>query len=66
VTPDAGRHAAERPRSVVWVDVVQPAGRQEALHNADVPGAQFGPAEQPVLSAHWDDAQGALKVICVD
>jgi hypothetical protein len=29
-------------------------------------GAQLGPAEQPVLSAHWDYPQGALKVVCID
>jgi hypothetical protein len=37
---------------VVWIDVVQPACRQQALHNADMLGAQLGPAEQPVLFTH--------------
>ncbi len=30
---------------VVRVDVVQPAGCQQTLHNADMFGAQLGPAE---------------------
>ena len=30
---------------VVRIDLVQPIGRQQALYNADVPGAQLSPAE---------------------
>lgn len=51
---------------IVRVDVVQPAGGQQALHNADVLGAQLSPAEQPVLFAHWDHPQGAFEVVRVD
>ena len=41
---------------VLRIDIVQPAGRQQALHNADMFGAQLSPAEQPVLLSHRDDA----------
>ena len=33
----------------VRIDAVQSAGGDQALDDADVPGAEFGPAEQPVL-----------------
>lgn len=39
---------------IVRVDVVQPTGRQQTLHNADVLGAKLCPAEQPVLLTHRD------------
>ena len=51
---------------IVGVDVVQPAGCQQALHDADVFSAELSPTEQPVLSAHWDDAQRALKMVGID
>jgi hypothetical protein len=51
---------------MIRIDVVQPAGRQHALHNADMLDARFGPTEQPVLSAHRDDPKGALDMIRVD
>jgi len=51
---------------VVRIDVVQPAGGQQALHNADVLGSQLSPAEQPVLLTHRDHAQRTLKVVRVD
>lgn len=51
---------------VVRIDVVQPAGCQQALHNADMLGAKFGPAEQPVLLTHRDHPQGALEMVRVD
>jgi len=35
---------------VVRVDLVQATRCQQALQYSDVPGAQFGPAEQPVTS----------------
>jgi hypothetical protein len=34
---------------VVGVDVVQPAGDDQALDDADVFGPELGPAEEPVL-----------------
>jgi hypothetical protein len=34
----------------VGVDAVQPAGGQQALDDANVPGADLGPVEQPVLA----------------
>lgn len=51
---------------IVGIDIVQPTGRQQALHNADVPRAQLSPAEQPVLFAHRDDPQRAFAVVRVD
>jgi hypothetical protein len=51
---------------VIRIDVVQPTGSEQALHNADVLGALLGPAEQPVLFTHRDHPQGALEVVCVD
>ena len=51
---------------IVRVNVVQPAGGKQALHNADVLGPQLGLAEQPVLLTHRDNPQGALKVVCID
>jgi hypothetical protein len=47
-------------------NVVQPTRGQQALHYADVPGAQFGPAEQPVLFTHRNNPQGALEMVRVD
>ena len=35
---------------VVWIDGVQPTGHQQALHDANVLGAEFGPTEQPVFA----------------
>ena len=51
---------------VVRVDVVQPAGCQQALHNAAMFGAQLSPAEQPVLLSHRYDPQGALEMVRID
>lgn len=48
---------------VIRVDVVQAAGRQQALHDADVFRAQFGPAEQPVLLTHRDHPQNAAMLL---
>ena len=36
---------------VVGIDAMQAAGDDEPLDDADVPGAEFGPAEQPRFSA---------------
>lgn len=51
---------------VVRIDVMQPARGQQALDDADVFGAQFGPCEQPIAAAHGNDAQCPLKMIRVD
>ena len=45
---------------------MQPARDQQALHNADMFGAQLGPAEQPALLSHRGDPQGALKMVRID
>ena len=35
---------------IVRIDVMQPTGHQQALHDTDVLGAEFGPTEQPVFA----------------
>ena len=50
---------------IVGVDVVQAARYNQGLDHADVFGADFGPAEIPIFPAHWNDAQGALQMVCV-
>ena len=47
----------------VDVDVVQPAGDDQGLDDADVLRSELCPAEVPVLASHWDDSQRALEVI---
>ena len=51
---------------VVGVDVVQPAGDDQALDDADVFGREFGPAEEPVLPTHGTPPQGALEMVGID
>lgn len=36
---------------VVGVDLVQSTGHDQALHDADVFGPEFGPAEQPIFGS---------------
>ena len=48
---------------VVGINIVEPAGREQTLHDADVPGTQFGPAEEPVFLAHRDDPQCPLNMV---
>ena len=50
----------------VGIDLVQPAGRQQALDDTDMPGTDLAPAKQPVLAPHRDDPQGSLQMIGVD
>ena len=50
----------------VRVDALQAASCDQALHDARVFGANFGPAEEPVFSACGYRAQGALDVVRVD
>lgn len=45
---------------------MQPAGRQQALHNSNMPSTQRSPAEQPVLFARRDHPQGALEAVRVN
>ena len=42
---------------IVRIDVMQPTGDQQALHDANVPGAEFGPTKQPVFATHRDHPQ---------
>jgi hypothetical protein len=46
---------------IVGIDVMQLARHQQALRDADLLGTELGPAEHPVLFAHWDGAQCALQ-----
>lgn len=48
---------------VVGFDGVQTAGDQQALDGGDGLGADLAPAEQPVLAAQGDRAQGAFQMV---
>lgn len=50
----------------VGVDALHAAGGDQTLGNADMAGAQFGPAEQPVLAPHRNGPQAALQMVGVD
>ena len=50
----------------VRIDAVQSAGDDQALDDADVLGAEFGPTEEPGLSTHRYNAQRPLQVIRVN
>ena len=51
---------------VIGIDIVEAASGQQALHDADLFGTQFRPAEQPSLPAHGDHPQASFQMICVD
>ncbi len=51
---------------VVRIDVVQPTGDDQALEDADVPGPQLGPAEQPIAMPHRKHTPGTFEVVGVD
>ena len=53
-------------RIVAGVDLVQATGHDPDLEDADVPGAEFGPAEQPIATPHRNRPQSAFKVAGVD
>ena len=63
VLPDPLQHIDEVG---VDVDLVQATGGDQALHNADLLGAELGPAEIPVFPAHGNYPQRALQVIRID
>jgi hypothetical protein len=50
----------------VRIDVMQSAGHQQTLHDANMSGAEFGPGEQPIAASHGDDPQGTLQMIRID
>jgi hypothetical protein len=50
----------------IRVNIVQPAGGKQALHNTDMLGASLSPAKKPILAAHGNRAQGTLKMIGVN
>jgi hypothetical protein len=45
---------------------VQAAGDDQALDDADVFGAEFGPAKEPGFSAHRNDSQCSLDMVGID
>ena len=51
---------------VVGVDRVQPTGHDQALEDADVPGAEFCPAEQPIATPHRNRPQSTFEMLGVD
>src|ERR1700676_833840 len=50
----------------VRIDAAQPAGDDQALDDADVFRAEFGPTEEPSFATHWHDAQCPLQVVRVN
>ena len=50
----------------VGIDAMESAGDDQALDDADLFGAELGPAEEPGPSAHGDDAQCALEMVGID
>ena len=51
---------------IVRIDVMQSACHQQALHDANMLRAKFGPTEQPISAAHRNHPQGALQMVGVD
>jgi hypothetical protein len=50
----------------VWIDAMQSAGHDQTLDDADVLGTEFGPAEEPGLATHRNDAQCSFQMVRVD
>lgn len=50
----------------IGIDCVQSTSDDQALHDPDGFGAQLGPTEIPIFSAHRNRAQRALQMIRVD
>ena len=51
---------------VVWIDVMQSACHQQALRDANMLRAKFGPTKQPVFAAYRNHPQGAFQMVGVD
>ena len=51
---------------VVRIDLMQPAGHDEALDDAHVLGPQFRPGEEPGLASHRNGSQRTLQVVGPD
>lgn len=51
---------------VVGVNVMQPAGGHQTLHDTDMLRAEFSPGEHPGLATHRDGAQRTLEMVGVD
>lgn len=50
----------------IGIDSVQSACDDQALHDPDVLGTEFGPTEVPMFSSHRNRAQRALQMVGVD
>mgnify|MGYP006172658723 CR=1 FL=1 len=51
---------------VVRIDFMQPTGRNQALDDADMLGAELGPAEHPVFSTYGNRPQRPFEVVGID
>jgi 5-methylcytosine-specific restriction endonuclease McrA len=51
---------------VVWIDVVQAAGHEQALDDADMLGAHFGPTEHSIFATERYDPQRTFQMVRVD
>jgi hypothetical protein len=47
----------------IGVDPMQATRDDQTLHDADMLGTEFGPAEVPILAPHGDNTQTALQMI---
>ena len=68
---DVGRGVAvvallDIDKVVVGVDVLQTAGGDQALDDADMPGTEFCPTEHPVFPALGNRTERAFEVVGVD
>ena len=45
---------------------MQPAGRQQALDDANMSGTHLAPAKEPILATHRDHPQCALQMVGID
>jgi len=65
-----GRVLADAPQDIhqvrIHVDVVQTAGDDKRVGDANVLGPELGPGEIPVLAAHGNDSQLALEMVRVE
>ena len=51
---------------VIRIDVMQSACHQQALHDANMLRAKFGPTEQPISATHRNHPQGAFQMVGID
>ena len=51
---------------IIGIDLVESAGYDQALHDPDVFGPEFGPAEHPVLAPHRNRPQRPFQRVGID